>query len=527
MERGYVVDNNAELLALEQVVYDVVVVGSGIAGMTVAIELDKRLKVALLSKAGADEASTYKAQGGMAVAVGADDSAEQHIMDTLNVGQGLCRREAVSVLADEGPSALEFLLQQGVAFNKNGAAIALTREAGHSLNRVAYHYDFTGRHISETLFTKVKEKDNIQQLTNYFVVDVLTQDGQGCGVIAIKDGKLVVLLAKALVIATGGYAGIFASSTNSRAASGDGIAALYRAGAVIADLEFVQFHPTAFCAPDDTVFLLTEALRGEGALLVNAAGHRFMPEYHPAAELAPRDVVSRASVKEIERLGRPVFIDCRHLEKKYLADRFRQVYTKLTEYGYYLEKDLVPVSPAAHYSAGGIRTDLWGRSSVQAIYACGEAAATGVHGANRLASNSLLEAVVFGRRVAKDINNQLPSKQLVTTLVLPGNNVACPNGDLLRLGVELNRAAGVVRSGAAMTSLLAAITGMSKDGFDGDLGKYTRKVNAFQLAKLLLQAAIARQESRGTHFRSDYPEKNDEYFQRHILLQWGKGVWLE
>ncbi|MBP2653444.1 MAG: L-aspartate oxidase [Firmicutes bacterium] len=527
MDMKYILSGDNGFDDGEQTVYDVVVVGAGVAGMTVALELNERFRVALLSKTGINEASTYKAQGGMAVAVGTDDSAERHIVDTLKVGQGLCCQEAVTCLAEEGLDALEFLLRQGVEFNRRNEGFDLTREAGHSRYRVAHYYDYTGRHIAERLEEKVAARKNVQWIKNCFVLEVLTNDERCYGCLAFYSGRLVVFWAKALVIASGGYAGIFADSTNSIAASGDGIAAAYRAGAVLADMEFVQFHPTSFLTPGGGVFLLTEALRGEGAVLRNAAGDRFMTSYHADGELAPRDEVSRAITKETKLSDAPVFLDARHLGKDYLAKRFRQVYTSLAGYGYFLEKDLVPVRPAAHYSIGGIKTDLWGRSSLDALYACGEASATGVHGANRLASNSLLEAVVFGRRVALAIASQPMHEVVFQSLKFLDRRALRRGLDIQNLGVSLNQAAGVIRNGAAMNKLLSSLRQIPNTECEADLLKQYSTANTFQLAELILAAGIARKESRGTHFRSDYPEKDDNCFRRHTIARWGKEVSME
>ena len=367
----------------------------GIAGMSVALSLDDKFRILVVDKTEASESSTFQAQGGIAVAVAPDDSPERHMADTLRVGQGLCDQAAVKVLAEEGPTALEFLQAEGVSFNVAGDDLDLTREAGHSCRRVVHYYDYTGRQISQKLRERLEHRSNIDYRTDSFLVDILTAGDNCVGCVLYFGGRHILVLSRAVVIASGGYAGLFARSSNSRAASGDGIAAAYRAGAAIEDMEFVQFHPTTFTTPEGEVFLLTEALRGEGAYLRNAAGERFMLVHHADGELAPRDEVSRAIRREMKLTGNQVYLDARHLGGENLKKRFQQVYTKLASNNYYMERDLIPVAPAAHYSIGGIITDSWGRSAIGNLYACGEAAATGVHGANRLASNSLLEGVVF------------------------------------------------------------------------------------------------------------------------------------
>ncbi|MDR7867112.1 MAG: L-aspartate oxidase [Sporomusaceae bacterium] len=527
MARGYIAPECLRPEKLAQRNCDIAVVGAGIAGMTVALSLAPRLKVALLSKQPLAASSTYKAQGGMAVAVGPDDSAADHIADTLKVGQGVCREEAVDILVREGPAALEYLQSLGAAFSSAPGGLDLAREAGHSRRRVVHYYDHTGRHIAETLAAEAARRTNITPLDDCFLLDITTNRDGCCGCIAAQGGRLFHLRAAAVVVATGGYSGLFSRSTNEASAGGDGIAAAYRAGAALADLEFVQFHPTAATLPSGKVFLLTEALRGEGAVLRNAQGQRFMAAYHQSGELAPRDEVSRAILRETARQsGGPVFLDARRLGRQHLAGRFRHVYGELAENGLLLERDLIPVAPAAHYTIGGIKTDLWGRTTVASLYACGEAAATGVHGANRLASNSLLEGVVFGRRTAAHINGVRGVPRTVGGFS-PGG-VATPGRALPGLGARLDRVAGVVRRGEELAATLdwlrAGGAGMPVSAADRPA---CHTVNACQLAELLLAAALLRTESRGVHYREDYPAKNDEAFRRHSLQQWGRKAVIE
>jgi L-aspartate oxidase len=501
--------------------FDVVVVGAGIAGMTAALSLDKKLKIALISKAPCSESSTYKAQGGMAVAVGADDSTLLHVADTLRVGQGVCCEEAVDVLTGEGPEALEYLQSLSAVFSHNDKGLDLTREGGHSRSRVVHYYDYTGKYIAELLNSEVEKRDNIHRIAEAFLIDILT-DGECAVGCIIKDGnKLINLKAGTVVIATGGYSGLFARSTNALSSNGDGIAAAYRAGAAIADMEFVQFHPTAFTTLSGKVFLLTEALRGEGAFLRNLAGERFMVNYHASTELAPRDVVSRAILKETQRQGRKdIYLDARHLGKECLVNRFKQVYAELAKSNYQMERDLIPIAPAAHYTIGGIKTDLWGKTNIEGLYACGEAAATGVHGANRLASNSLLEGIVFGRRVAQAINGST-LKIRSSSLVYSGDKQKhrwLPDIKLLRN--KLEDVAGVARCGQDLKETLSWLN--EAHAVDYNEKQAYRVKNAYQLAKILVQGALLRQESRGGHYRYDFPEKDDGHFKKHIIQQWGR-----
>ncbi|MDF2564649.1 MAG: L-aspartate oxidase [Massilibacillus sp.] len=527
-KRSYIVSPKVQLNGLASKTYDVVIVGAGIAGMSVALSLNPKLKVALMSKEEIDESSTYKAQGGMAISIGANDSPEKHIADTLHVGRGLCRQPAVEVLIREGAKALEFLESLGTNFNHDENGICLSREAGHSENRIVHYYDYTGRHIAESMAAKVAERSNIDLFHHCFLVDILTKDQQCNGCIVENSGELMVLHASEVVIATGGYSGLFARSTNTMTANGDGIAAAYRAGAVIADMEFVQFHPTAFTTNAGKVFLLTEALRGEGAYLLNDAGKRFMLDYHPSGELAPRDEVARGIVNEMKLNNTDVvYLDARHMGGKYLADRFRQVYSELVQNGYHMERDLIPIAPAAHYTIGGILTDLLGKSTLLHLYACGEAASTGVHGANRLASNSLSEGVVFGRRVAHAINTEFHKTDLVAVIDMEGERVWYST-DIKKLGQDLARVAGVLRKGEELSSLLETLKCEIEDEKNSmESVQGYQACNACQLAELLLEAALFRRESRGTHYRADYLARNDVDFNKHTVQQWGRRAALQ
>lgn len=508
--------------------YDVLIVGAGIAGMTTALSLDPRLRVGLISKGRLSDCSTYKAQGGMAVAVGQDDSIEEHRNDTLRVGQGVCCEESVQVLVSEGPEALRFLQLLGACFCHNADGIVLTREGGHSRNRVVHYYDYSGKYIAEVLAGEVIKRPNIEQIEDTFLIDLLTSHDSCCGCIIEQEGRLFSLTAAAVVVATGGYSGLFGRSTNAVSSCGDGIAAAYRAGAVLADLEFIQFHPTTFVTQAGNVFLLTEALRGEGAVLLNAAGERFMTNYHSQGELAPRDEVSRAILQEVSRQGGgSVFLDIRHLGKAYLADRFRQVYSELANNNYFLERDIIPITPAAHYTIGGIKTDLWGRTNIPSLYACGEAAATGVHGANRLASNSLLEGVVFGRRVAVSINQDFPTPSSTCRFASFGTERGLGYPDTRLLRAKMDQAAGVVRCQEDLAAMAEWLNEPEKatDKKLTDMSACST-YNEYQLARLVVEAALFRQESRGTHYRSDFPETSME-FQNHIIQQWGKKVVMQ
>jgi len=529
LERAYIAPLGETMSQVERKQYDVIVVGAGLAGMAAAISLDAKLNVALISKAQLVECSTYKAQGGMAVAVGPNDSIIEHSADTMKAGHGACNEEAVNVLVGEGPQALQFLQSLGANFCHNQSGLDLTREAAHSCNRVVHYYDYTGKYIAEILVCAVNQRNNIKQVNEAFLVDIVTAQNGCCGCIVEHNGKLVQLQSAAVVIATGGYSGLFNRSTNEVSSSGDGIAAAYRAGAAIADMEFVQFHPTTVTTLAGKVFLLTEALRGEGAVLRNAAGNRFMFDFHPDGELAPRDVVSRAILHEMQRQGgEAVYLDAKHLGKAHLSERFRQVYAELAQSNYLMERDAIPVAPAAHYTIGGIKSDLWGRTNVPSLYTCGEAAATGVHGANRLASNSLLEGIVFGRRVAAYINGAIREPKEAFELSAAVVETRGSGIDRKALRTKLDCVAGVERRGVELEAMLKWLVS-TENSPPVDLASRQRysAQNTYQLAVLLLEAALLRTESRGAHYRLDFPGKDDNNLGKHTLQQWGKKAVIE
>jgi L-aspartate oxidase len=387
-----------------QHVCDVLVVGSGIAGLTAALAASRTRKVALVTKGVITETNTWYAQGGIAGAVGEADSVELHLADTLVVGQGLCDEDVVRAVVGEAPEALADLQELGVGFDlEAGGEVALAREGGHSLPRVLHSGDSTGATIQSALTKALRSASQVDVYEQRFLVDLLTAGDRCVGALVLdtETGGSEVFWARAVVLATGGAGQAYRVTTNPLIATGDGLAAAWRAGAEVADLEFVQFHPTALDHDAAPRFLLTEALRGEGAHLLDAHGKRFMLDVHPLAELAPRDVVSRAIERVMAEDGRNnVSLDARHLGEEYLRSRFPTIWAACADAGYNLARDLVPVAPAAHYIVGGVRVDIDGRTTVPGLYASGEVTASGLHGANRLASNSLLEGLVFGARAA-------------------------------------------------------------------------------------------------------------------------------
>jgi L-aspartate oxidase len=401
----YLVDS--DIHDIDREVTDYLVVGSGIAGLYTAIKLSEYGKVTVFTKRGLYHSNTYHAQGGIAAALGEGDTPDLHYEDTIKAGAGLCDPDAVRVLVDEGPSRVLELMDLGVEFDRDNGAIALTKEGAHRLNRVLHaRGDGIGRELVQTVVRNVLENDRITVYENTHAVDILTDENGACiGLLCsdMKDKRLRVALGKATVIATGGAGRMYANTSNPIGATGDGYSLCYRAGAELADMEFIQFHPTVFCPKGDEGFLISESVRGEGGILRNIHGKAFMRDYHDLGELAPRDIVSRAIFEEIRKTGAGcVFLDVTHFSLEKLTRRFPTIYLTCKRNGIDPAKDYIPVLPAAHYMMGGVRTDLFGRTNVERLYACGEVASTGVHGANRLASNSLLEALVFGKRIADD-----------------------------------------------------------------------------------------------------------------------------
>lgn len=513
---------------------DVLVAGSGIAGLYTALKLQDRVQVLVITKDRLEESNTDYAQGGIAAAIGSEDSPRLHLQDTLAASDGLCLEEAVGALVEEGPACVLELVTLGTEFDRSGDELALGREAAHSRPRVLHaRGDATGYEIRRALQAQVMAR-GIPVLERYYLVDVLVYDGRCYGVLALApDGRLHAFLARAVVLATGGAGHLYTNTTNPEVATGDGVAVAYRAGAEIADVEFVQFHPTSLHGEGNPKFLISEAVRGEGAQLIGSDGQRFMPAYHALAELAPRDVVARAIVQEMNRTGSPyVWLDATGLPA--VAERFPRISAECLRRGIDITRDPIPVAPAAHYMMGGVRVDLWGRTLVPGLYACGEAACTGIHGANRLASNSLLEGLVFGRRIAACLGEEVPATRIPAAV----RRLRAPARPEWTLPVQQYWHAiqvlmwdhlGIVREGpglaAAESQLAAMMQELSAAG--------PREVQALQLvnlatvAWLVAQAARARTESRGAHYRTDYPARDDAVWRKHIVQHISRGLFVE
>lgn len=497
---------------------DFIVIGSGIAGLRAAIELARGGRVAVLTKDRLDESNTEYAQGGVAVALSDDDEIELHVEDTLKAGAGLCDEAAVRVLVEEGPRYITELIEWGAEFDREGGELAFTREAAHSRRRILHaHGDSTGREIVRALLARAKQEPNIEFLAHAATLELLVEDERCVGVKYIDPNESLLreMRARAVVLATGGAGQIFSQTTNPDVATGDGMAMAYAAGATVCDLEFVQFHPTALAAPDAPRFLLSEAMRGEGGRLRNELGEAFMGRYDERAELAPRDVVSRSIVAEMKRTGtRWVYLDLTHLKSTFLRDRFPQIFLTCLRYSLDITKDQLPVSPAAHYIMGGARTDTFGRTTLTGLYAAGEVACTGVHGANRLASNSLLEGLVFGARAGatalNDAGQALPveSTPAVPVVITP-TDWTLDQRARHRVQEMMWRRVGIMRHGAELKSALEDLAHLAEEEMN------TRTRNFVTLARLITQAALWREESRGGHYRADFPERDDERWHVH------------
>ena len=510
---------------------DVVVVGSGIAGLTTALEARKAGRVLLVTKTFLDEGSTVWAQGGIAAALDPEDSPDQHYSDTLVAGAGICAEDAVRVLVTEGPQRVRELMALGANFERTlEGEIALTREGGHGRDRIAHAGgDATGREISRALIEAlhaVQEDPTIEVVEHALVIDVLTDRARrACGVSlhVIGEGQrdgVGAALGRAVVLATGGLGQVYASTTNPPVSTGDGIGAALRAGAEVADLEFVQFHPTVMWlgrSAHGQQPLISEAVRGEGALLRDVEGRRFMVGRHPLAELAPRDVVAKGVITAMLETGADhVWLDARHLGADFLQRRFPTIVARCREFGFDPATQLVPVAPAQHYASGGVRTDLHGRSSLPGLYACGEVSCTGVHGANRLASNSLLEGLVFGHRIAVDLADALPPQ--AEPADRPGTpRLLDPDARLFIQGA-MTAGAGVVRTEASLASASMCLADLAAERqADVPSTEAWETSNLHDVAATLVRHATLRTETRGGHWREDYPDRDDSRWRGRLV----------
>ena len=529
MPRPYIASRSAA--SLHRRTFDVLVLGGGIAGLTAAIGAARRWRVGLLTKSTFDDTTTFLAQGGIAAALGPSDSPELHFQDTMNAGAGLCEEEAVHVLVNEGPDRVRELIEICPRFDKVDGQIVLGREGAHSVARVVHAGgDATGSEVSSALAEAARVGSRVQLYEDEFVIDLLTVEGRCVGALTLNldDGGLTLNVAMVTILATGGAGQVYGRTTNPLVATGDGVAMAYRAGAAIRDLEFMQFHPTGLALDgQETVQLITEALRGEGAYLRNAAGERFMQKYDERAELASRDVVVRAMVAEMRREGTDhVSLDATHLDAAWLQARFPRVTAGLARHGLDLATQLVPVAPVCHYFIGGVTTDLWGRTTVPGLYASGEVASTGVHGANRLASNSLLEGLVFSDRVVRDVDRYVGRLgedvrrlrfDLPEAVAGESSGVAAARSRLTAIMVDK---VGVLRRGDDLRAALSELGELHSELRLGDKGEAEYELlNLLTLGTQIARCALLREESRGVHLRDDCPALDDERWRRHITLR--------
>jgi L-aspartate oxidase len=505
---------------------DFLVIGSGIAGLRAAISLADAGDVVMLTKADPRESNTGYAQGGIAAAIGADDSPALHFSDTMAAGDGLCVPDAVNVLVTDGPRYVRELIEWGVAFDRdNSGEPALGREAAHTVRRVLHARDTPGREIGRVLWQKVQSHPRVRVFEDGLAMSLLTPNGECRGALFIdQSGQLREVEAPRTLIATGGAGQVFRETTNPEIATGDGIAMAFEAGARVTDLEFIQFHPTALSVPGAPRFLLSEALRGEGAWLVNAEGERFVHRYEPAGDLASRDLVVRAIVREVERTNAPVFLSMAHLDHDYIRRRFPAITEACRRAGLDLAADRIPVSPAAHYVMGGVETDLDGRTSIAGLFAAGEVACTGVHGANRLASNSLLEGLVFGARAADAMVRPIVSASgFAASVESISSATRCaddtPSAQVVR--DLMWRHAGLLRSRETLESLVNQLTGwwahrVRRRPAPTSDREFRRLSSLLTVSLLIARAALRREESRGGHFRTDFPHRDDIHWQKHV-----------
>jgi L-aspartate oxidase len=510
---------------------DFLIIGSGIAGLRAAAELADAGNVLVLTKAEPREGNTGYAQGGIAAAIGRDDSSELHGGDTIAAGDGLCDERAVEVLVTEGPQYVRELIEWGAAFDRGPDGLpALAIEGAHRRRRVLHARDATGREIGRVLWARVAALAGVTAYPHARVVELIVDNERCAGARFLNEnGALVTARAGAVLLATGGAGHVYRETTNPVVATGDGVAMAYRAGARVVDLEFVQFHPTALSVPGQPRFLLSEALRGEGARLLNAAGEPFMKRYDGGGDLAPRDRVARGIERERARTGAPVFLSLEHLEPSFVRDRFPLIAAACRSAGLDLARDRIPVGPAAHYMMGGVSTDLDGRTSVPGLFAAGEVACTGVHGANRLASNSLLEGLVFGARAGRAMRRAGSDEPANSSgSVDPMSDVVeRPHGresvSTAQVQDLMWQYVGLFRDRAGLESALAVLEPAWQDLDerlrDGEVldPKRWQRASILTTACLIARAALRREESRGAHFRSDYPERDDIHWKRRQM----------
>jgi L-aspartate oxidase len=524
---------------LPQQITDVLVIGGGVAGLRASIAAaEAGAEVLLLTKDTIDESNTWYAQGGIAAVLQPMDSVESHVKDTLDVGVGLCDERNVRIVIEEGPKRVLELLEWGANFDKkqgNAYDLAFGLEGGHSFARILHAFgDATGKELAQTLIRTVRSKETVRISERSFAIDLISDEGRCVGVLAMIDGNVQVIWARRTILASGGAGQLYRESTNPKIATADGHAMAYRAGATVCDMEMVQFHPTTLYVAGSSRALITEAVRGEGAWLVDKNGHRFMQDYHPMAELAPRDVVSRAIVAQIRKTHfTHVFLDVRHLPTEQFRQRFPQLALLCDSFEIDMARDLIPIHPATHYMIGGVDSDADGHTSLPGLFAVGEASCSGLHGANRLASNSLLEGLAFGARAGTTAARESKDESLKFPLNIeykvPGSvktelDVADVKSSLRSV---MWRNVGIERTGDRLTETREIIAFWSRYVMDKTFQPSIVGVeaasagwelqNMLTACFLITTAAYTRTESRGAHYRLDYPDRDDLHWRMHLL----------
>ena len=531
---------------------DFLVIGSGIAGLSYALKVAKHGTVTIITKKKIQKTNTALAQGGVAAVFSKIDSFDLHVKDTLDAGDGLCNKDVVRMVVENGPDRIKELVKQGANFNKQGDGdydFSLGKEGGHSTKRIVYAHDLTGKEIEDTLVKNVECNENITILEDHIAVNLVTFSSSirsglvvtqyeniccGAYVLDNKTGEIETFYAGITFLATGGASKVYLYTSNPDIATGDGIAMAYRAGASVANLEFVQFHPTCLYHPKAKNFLISEAVRGEGAVLIDSKGRRFMGKYTPDKELACRDVVARAIDSELKKTGADsVFLDITHKDPEFVKKRFPNIYSKCLEYGIDITKDPIPVVPAAHYMCGGVATDLNGKTDIQRLYAVGETACTGLHGANRLASNSLLEALVYSHRAYQSsVEEFMAIENKVSVALDQWDETGTTDSDeaivVSHNWDEIRRLmwnyVGIVRSDKRLQRALRRIQNIQKEinEYYWDF-KVTSDLielrNLATVAELIIKSALMRKESRGLHYNIEYPEKDDQNWLKHTILK--------
>ncbi len=521
---------------------DVLVIGGGVGGLSFAIKASEFARVTVLMKKGKFDSNTAHAQGGIAAVLSPEDSYESHIQDTLKAGDGLCKRKTVELVVKNGPERVKELMEWGVPFDRHNGELELGREGGHSTRRVAHATDFTGREVQKVLVERAESRENVTLLENRMAIDLITTKKMklkgkntvlGAYVLNKETGDVEVFSAKVVVLATGGSGKVYLYTSNPDVATGDGVAMAYRAGADICNMEFTQFHPTCLYHPEAKNFLISEAVRGEGAILLNKRGERFMEKVHPLKELAPRDIVARAIDHEMKKWGDDfVYLDISFKDRDFIINRFPNIYRTLLQYGIDMTREPIPVVPAAHYQCGGVKVNLKGETTIRNLFAVGEVSCTGLHGANRLASNSLLEALVFADIIAREVYGRIDKIKLRTSSILPWETGFAVDSDEMVVVShnwdEIRRLmwnyVGIVRTTKRLERARRRIDLLQEEIREyywnflptGDLLELR---NIATVAELIIKSALMRQESRGTHYTVDYPYKDNVNWKHDTILR--------